>query len=309
MEAHATHSDRARPVAWLLCGGPVSRMRPLTEENPMILDDYDQQFREVGSLAAAAAELVPMTRDLSGECFELAERVSGIFQRLTMKALDGPHTTAGDPKVVALLLALRCASACQGAIFMAERGMSVEARLLIRSVLEGALCLGALHDQPTTFMDMLWKDAEASRKAQGKFILENDLVAPDSDQKAKLEEAISKIEKVQNLSIKDVAALSPLRRLYFMYRVLSNDSAHPSAKSLSRYIMTLPDGSGWTGFTVGASLPEETDDCLLLLVQAMTAAGVATTQIIGDLEGNRAIGELSDDLRSLMAKRRAEAGS
>lgn len=161
-----------------------------------------------------------------------------------------------------------------------------------------------LHDQPTAFMDMLWRDAEASRKAQGNFILENDLVPPDSDQKAKLEEAIAKIEKVRNLSIKDVSALSPLRRLYFAYRVLSNDSSHPSAKSLSRYINSLPDGSGWTGFTVGPSLPEEVDDCLLQLVHAMTAAGVAVTQIIGDAEGNRAIAQISEDLRTLIGAKR-----
>lgn len=268
----------------------------------MTTSEFEEEFRDRGFLSVAVTAIIPTIRDLSGELFDLAERASNAFQSLTMRGADKPQTTAADPRVVALLLALRSASACQGAILMAERGMCVEARLLVRSVIENAICLGALHVEPETFMKLLWGDDEASRKAQANLILEHGLA--QSEEKAKLEDLIAKIEKVRNLSIKDVAALSPYRRLYFGYRVLSNDSCHPSAKSLSRYITSLPDGSGWSGFNVGPSLPEEVDDCLLQLVHAVTAAGVAVTQIIEDNDGNLAIAQISSELEALMKVKR-----
>lgn len=268
-------------------------------------NDFDEQFRQLGFLSSATAALTSSIRQESGPWFELADRANETFQGIAIRAAETcTGLTAGDPKVVTALLALRCASAVQGVLLLAERGMAVEARSLIRSLIENALCLGALHDQPTKFLDMLWKDSDASRKAQGNFILAHNLVPGGDAQRARLEDAIAAIEKVRNLSIKEVSELSPLRRLYLSYRVLSNDSSYPSARSLSRYLRTSGEGSGWMGYLIGPAKSKELDDSLLLLLQGLTAAGVAITQVVGDIVGNAAIGDLSVEMRSLAEKSR-----
>src|SRR4051794_17675502 len=96
-------------------------------------EDYDREFRESGYLARASEELIPAIRSLSADWFELADRANRVFQGITMRGLETIKGTSAEPKVIAAFLMVRSASLVQGAILMAERGMAVEARTLIRS--------------------------------------------------------------------------------------------------------------------------------------------------------------------------------
>src|SRR5713101_7073425 len=68
-----------------------------------------------------------------------------------------------DQTLLAARLLMRGMSAFQGAIVMAERGMTTEARTLARSCFETVFCLGALRKDPR-FVEAFTRDDASRRK-------------------------------------------------------------------------------------------------------------------------------------------------
>jgi hypothetical protein len=126
--------------------------------------------------------------------------------------------------------------------------MVAEGRTLARSLIEDAFCIAALLSEPAIFVEMLKADFDASRRDQGKFILAEDLITTI--------DAIDK--KAEIMGPKKVATLGPLTRQYLFYQRLSDDAAHPSSRSLHRYMVTDASRSGWSGYKSGAGDRGET---------------------------------------------------
>jgi hypothetical protein len=268
--------------------------------------DLVAEFRQSGFLSDAIRDLVPTFRSGSKDWFDLAEDASRAMQHIAIRAAENPQVRGKtlDRAVLATFVQIRSAHLAQGTILMLERGMVVEGRTLVRSLLENSFCMGALHDAPDEFVKLFKADDQASRKAQADFVLAQKFRAIGPEQEQKLLHLIAKVEKgSRTLDMKKLAGLSPLIASYLLYRVLSNDSAHPSATSLRRYLNMADDGTGWIGFVIEPGSDDEIADSLYRLVGALIGVAIGMTQIVGDSEMNgviAALAERNDKLAKLL---------
>lgn len=273
-------------------------------------DDIEKAFAARGFLAPeVTADVTGRVRMANRDWFKLCEDISDCLQRTTFKNMTlAQGALSFAPETVAELFAIRAAGTLQGAIIMAERGMAVEARSLVRSLLEDAFCLAALHERPVEFLAMIEADDSAARKGQAKAILKNNLASDPDSQKRLLAFLDGLPKKVQMLGMETVADLGPLNIQYLMYRMLSNDAVHPSATSLRRHMNFNPERTAWIGFIVGPATFKEIAETLDYAAIAANAVGIALTGIFKDADSNSEFAELSKRYQVLSAHRAATEG-
>ncbi len=260
------------------------------------MNDFSKQVLERGFLADQFALLIPKLREANSIWFSIAERTSDALNQCAARAMESVEGSSLAPEVVATLIGVRATGNFQAAILLANRGMVAEARTMIRGCVEASICLAALHDNPQEFVRLLKLDDGASRKAQAKFIIENPLT-DDEAELDRLRAILSSIEGGRNLPIRELAGLGSYNRMYLYYRILSQDAAHISARSLHRH-MTMGD-EGWTGYQWGPDDPESVSETLNLGTLVVLGLGVALTQVVGDGVSNATFARLSEEHASM----------
>jgi hypothetical protein len=119
-----------------------------------------------------------------------------------------------------------------------DQGLIVEARVLVRCVLENAFVAAILDEKGREGVDGLVADYASSRVKQGELIL-NALSAFTDEQRAEVAEIIAETEreypKRRRLVIKTAFENTRLGPLYWIYSMLSATSVHVSLTSLDRY--------------------------------------------------------------------------
>lgn len=171
----------------------------------------------------------------TSELYELGKR---LYQEADL--IDS-ELGAADPKVIAITLLCRTMSHAEGVVAMVERGLVVEARILLRCCYENLIWIDGLAKDGSKFVQKIAGDELASRKRRGKNIrdwAEKQTVKPSFGQK--LHSYVLNLEsshpKVRHINFKEISAEGALKDSYIIYLQLSSDAAHPSASSLSRYI-------------------------------------------------------------------------
>jgi len=263
------------------------------------LSDGSDDFLQKGFLGESAKLAIPALRRPLTSWFELVELVSAVLQTSLLNASRTVRGTSKDPAVLGTFVAFRSAHSLQAAILLAERGLITETRLLVRSLIENAFCMAALVTNPQEFLARFEEDAVASRKGLAGVILKKEIASPGSPDEAKVKAALVSFGKAKLMSIDDLADLGPLRKQYLLYRVISNDAAHPSATSLSRHMDVKPDKSGWIGYVSGPALEPERRQTLNDLALTAISIVVGFTELIADIKGNAEISELSERYQKL----------
>ncbi len=249
-----------------------------------------QGFDERGFLSPGISRSTLEIRANNAEWFKLAEDLNGALIRAATSGTAAVRTESMSATAVAVRLALRSTGLMAGVIIMAERGMTAEARLLARGLLESAFCVGALIYKPTVFLKMLKDDHQRSRKNQARFLVAQNL-ASDPRSKAKLETTIAAIDKkAEIMSPKKVAELGPLIKQYLTYQRLSDDAAHVTAKSLHRHVHVR--GGRWM-FNWGPADAGENAATLYHAALAAISIGVGITEMLDNREGNAEFAGLS----------------
>jgi len=153
---------------------------------------------------------------------------------------------ARNPKVVALTLLSRSLGNLKGAVGMVQQSLVVEARSLTRLACENLVCAGALAARGTGFVNDLVLDEAASRKRNGKLLLEHAEDQNLADVTHKLRGYLAELEKkhpkVKGLNMRYEAEASAVRQAYIWYTMLSGDALHVSATSLNRHLVRERDG-------------------------------------------------------------------
>lgn len=263
-------------------------------------DDADEDFWRNGFLGQATVLNIPAIRGESAEWFGLAGDVSLALQDCCRFGIQTARGTSMEPVTVATRLLIRSAQSFQGVVLMAERGMATEGQVLARSLFENAFCMAALLGDPARFMELLKDDAEAARRLQGEFVLAQGLAdSHDPEMKARLKEVVDSIGRVpRTLSPKKLAALGPLVKQYLSYQKLSNDSAHPSAASLFRHVVTLNEGAGWN-YRWGFASKNEIAFTLYQAIFAGVPFGIGYTDMLKAEEVNKTFGALAARMQAL----------
>ncbi len=245
-----------------------------------------------GFLSADITGAITHFRAENADWFKIAEDLNTVLMRTVKAATSAVKTTSMTPEAVAVRVLLRSCGTLQGVILLTERGMVAEGRILARGLIENAFCIAALHDNPEAFIEMLKKDSEASRHLQRKFIVAQDLIASGA-KRDKLQAAIDEMEKPAIMSPKKVAELGPLVKMYLAYQRLSDDAAHPSAKSLDRHVLTDEARTGWK-YIWGPGDQGENATTLHYALLAAISIGVGITQMLKDMDNNAEFGDLSN---------------
>jgi hypothetical protein len=259
----------------------------------MTEDEIRQALQERGFLAPVVLQDFPAQyRQMASGWFEMAESFSRVGQRIAVRAIGQGHGAA-DPRAYGTVLLLRTLQSYQAAFLLCSMGLATEARMLIRSCFENAFCIAALVKDPAKLVKALEDDDKAAKKAQAKFLVADPtrMVCLDAKAKARLQKFASTVDqqwgKVRQLAIDETAKSTPLREAYLFYRLLSNDSCHPSATSLSRHIIVLPDGH-WD-YQLGPEPANKLADSLNIACHAIMSALVAFTELVNDADGNREV--------------------
>lgn len=257
------------------------------------------KFEERGFLSDEIKNYIPSSRAENRTWFKLCEDVNIALMLTANIAMGRVNTRSMTPQAVAVRVLLRSCGTLQGIILLSERGMVTEGRTLTRSLLENAFCIAALLDEPSAFMEMLRKDAEASRRQQAKFIIAEKLVGrrPDLDN---LQAQLDRIGQGDLMSPKKVAALGALMKQYLAYQRLSDDAAHPSAKSLNRHVQTNSNRSGWV-YKWGPGDLSENAATLHYAILAALPVGIGITQQLKLANENLMFRNLADRFQGMPA--------
>ncbi len=159
--------------------------------------------------------------------------------------LNQPAIELGDnglaqPKVFAAALLARTITNHKAVLMLLRAGLITEARTLTRSCLENVLWMRRLAAEGTEFVNAILDDARQADISFARTLLPVAAFLSDQERKELQQHAMLKGPK--KISPSDNADRDEAQSEYLIFKGLSGDSAHPSAKALSRHIPTNVDG-------------------------------------------------------------------
>jgi hypothetical protein len=250
----------------------------------------ETSFEELGYLSSAVAKESEAIRAENKDWFQLADDLNALLMCIAKHATSTVKTDKWATEATATRILMRACGSFQAGILTAERGMTAEARIMARSLIEDAFCLAALAYKPDEFLAMLKEDSDASRRLQGKFIEAAGLIAK-GEERDKLLAAIDQLGKPDTMNVKRLAGLGPLTKQYLYYQRLSDDAAHTSGKALEHHVA---HGNGGWCFRWGPATGEETAATLHHLVIGGMPIAVGAVQILKDEANGKALAPLAD---------------
>ena len=173
--------------------------------------------------------------------FELANEVNTLAQTLAFNTSLKNNDQTAHQNLLALQLLSRSLSNFQGAVLMAERGMTIEARTLIRSCLESTFFLGALGNKEYDLIErMLRADVVDKKKLADTLHKTPDFLdIADEDMLASLDQMKQRAAAhpaAPKIQYEELSKKADMQGMYAIYRQLSGDSAHPTISSLKHYL-------------------------------------------------------------------------
>jgi hypothetical protein len=219
-----------------------------------------QSIRRDGFLSEAIDQTVPSLRAMHPQWFDFAERSNRVGQRMMNSAERAcVGRTIHDPVCLATRLLIRTLSGYQGAILLAERGMTLEAESLVRGLYENSLWMGFLNRAPAAAVEAMLVDELWSQKGRDGALLRQIKQVADPGQElvvlrqaleTRIVAAVEELAGRRRHSIDRLAQDSGFDGYYPYYKMLSSGSAHPSFHSLSKHLQMNDDGT-WSGHVTG----------------------------------------------------------
>jgi hypothetical protein len=109
----------------------------------------EDDFKRRGFLGLGTEQFERHFRSVMSDWFGLAENLNELGQRIYV---ESSHLIHGKPVLSEVPLCLqmmpRCLSAFQGSLILAERGLGIEAQMLVRSIFETAFWMGYISADP-----------------------------------------------------------------------------------------------------------------------------------------------------------------
>ena len=230
-----------------------------------------------GFLSADITQWVAKHRAEHSTWFGLCERLN----RLAFSQLKQLNVASDDRTLVLrALLFVRALSAYQAALLLAERGMTLEARVLARTCLEALFHLGALTNEPDRVDDFIDDEITGKRRLARalRSLPEEHCFNEDLDERLKDYLAKTDGHNRRNLVVEVAAKAAGLQSVYDVYyRSMSNDAAHPTLTALRRFVY---EGVG--GEMRGFRLDPEVSD-MENTVATIAVMGVYLTRYGSDL--------------------------
>ena len=188
--------------------------------------------------------------------FDLANR----FNRLAMSVwLDHPISRKGlsinNPEPLTVRLMARAISGFEGAIILLERGMTVEAGTLVRSLYETGFWISYILHHEIAAVKFFKLDE--LRGKEGRFRAFEKLFATDENKLAEIRATLVKLRgelrgEPKSPSIEAIATMGGVGNHYANYKVLCGASAHASVTSTGHYLELYDDDT--VGHVIGPDI-------------------------------------------------------
>jgi hypothetical protein len=258
-------------------------------------EEFKKQFGRAGYLADVMKPYADRIRAVSADWFKLANDTNESLGMIAVKAMETHRGLIGDKRILSTLLLLRALGMLQASILLLERGMVVEARVLMRSLLETGFCVAAILKDADGFVKQFSEDSNAAQKAQANLAIKYGKIESGSETYKSMMDLLDRFTAKQRfMRIDDMAQTGPMAHSYLLYRIMSNDSAHTSLSSALHHFDFDVGGDREGGFSYGPHGSDKVAANLDNLVVIATGIGVGFTNIVADADGNRAVAALCD---------------
>jgi len=205
--------------------------------------------------------------DLGAEIREAATRIVSTVQ-VRYSQLHGLN----NPTIYAATLLFRTLHSYRATLSLARDGELVEASIIARSCVENVLWQRGLHQRGMDFVQDILGDGAKTEGALAKLILGMpDVVLDENMRKLAQEQAEAKIKT--RIEVGKITSSYPAAKEYAVFRMLSNNYAHPSMRSLDCHVVRSPK----TGVYELQMEPEAAPDRLLWTL--FVASGAALTSV------------------------------
>lgn len=200
------------------------------------------------------------------------------LNRLGWDMLEEHETPKTDnQRLLISVLFIRAHQSLQAAIILIEKGMLADARVVLRSAVEGAMALNALANDPS-FDRQLIEAHLYNQKKTARIVLNTPEYrshqrATEIAQMEGTIDEVSQKEAAAGREFRDITwasvAAKHCRDLYdLLYRPLSNDGTHTNINTIHRFL-EFDDSSRLTGLRFGPSTQDMVDvlkrACLMFL--------------------------------------------
>jgi hypothetical protein len=274
----------------------------------MTAEEFKEAFQRKGFLAPIMSAFAHNVRVTHADWFDLANHTSECLQAIAVRAVDEQGGKIGDKNVLSTLLLLRSLGLIQAIIMMLERAMVVEARVLMRTLLETSFCIASIHKDADAFVEKFREDHRRSQRDQAEIAIKLGSLDPNGEQYKALMATLDSISrKEQLLPIGAIAKDGPIASSYLLYKIISNDSAHCSVTSVLNHFNVESLRRKESGYILGPFGSDKIELNIDNLVHIATGIGVGFTNIVNDMDGNRAITVLCNRYDVLRAKATAPA--
>jgi hypothetical protein len=260
-----------------------------------------------GYISPDIAKWVTKNRAEHEPWFGLAVRLNRVSQRHMLAAVI---PDSDNRSLLVLLFFARALSSFQGAILLAERGMTSEAQTLARSCLETSFYIGAVAND-VEFIHHLVRSDTAHKKKVASWLTSRDAavteLSHDQIEKVKgfLDNLKSSSVSASPIVMKRAAEKAQLADIYeTVYRDLSDRAAHPSLNSLLRHIRL--DASGNViGLTFGPDA-NDIEETILAMNTAQFCAVSVMARLFPCDECNPEIDACWETHKELISRRTIE---
>lgn len=170
--------------------------------------------------------------------FDFAEKCS----RLAMQTAALLPDVKGSRAIAVGLFFARCVSHFQAAINLSAGGMTVEALVICRGLVETSFVMCALSENAVTLEELVSHDDAIRAKMANSFLTTNSYANVKPFEK-RLKELVAEKKGGAEISLYHLAKKGNALALYDgLYRHLSHFAAHPSVSSVDAYIVASPAG-------------------------------------------------------------------
>jgi hypothetical protein len=200
-------------------------------------------FDTEGFLGAEALHLVDEQRATYSDLFEFAQECSVTVMKAAAQSIQKDNKS-----VLLRVMFTRCIAQYQGAVILAERGLTIESMILTRSLFESNFVLGALAANKVTPEQLANSDFK-NRSKLGNALLPMAKSHSPPEQHEKLSDFVEEHANDIEISFYDLADKAGMLIAYNgIYRALSHFAAHPSVTAASDYYVDMPNGNGHVVF-------------------------------------------------------------
>lgn len=199
-------------------------------------------FRKEGFLSPMSTVLIKHLVPENQGWFDLCDELNRFSQSMWLGAM--PDGQRHDPNPVSIRLMAKSNQSFQGAVLLAQRGMTPEADTLSRTCLEIAFWLGFLAKEPDVAAALFVADEYKTGAERARLLaelMEEEHAAPfikiAADYDLRYKNGPKKLT-----GIRELAKRGGMSGQYAYYRALSGMSAHPSVSSLDKFVEVDPEG-------------------------------------------------------------------